>query len=546
MTNNASTGLRRCIFIAFALAILVFSFFPRQAAASQSAGTPDLIQIRLTDPGAKPEMPGAGFPHDKHTKALADQTCSACHPKEKDRFVFKFQRLKDGGYEMDKALYHEKCAGCHQERSEKQLSAGPLTSQCRLCHTQTGLRPSAAQPVSMDKSLHYRHEISSAIKPVVSGEENNCSACHHIYDKKLNKTVYIKGQEGTCRYCHKAALVDKTRSFQTVAHESCVNCHYRVHAMKQKAGPTDCAACHDATRLASVEKLKDIPRIQRNQPDNVLMSLWVKEAQKTGKPSRQFVNPVAFDHKQHEAKVEHCYTCHHASLETCGDCHTRLGSEKSKLTRLDQAMHAPGTSRSCLGCHAEQMTAKDCSGCHFKMVPKNFVASDCKKCHSIDKTALDPLPADKNAMTRIAESVVRTRAEKEQTVSGDPIKTDDIPEEVTIEVLKDQYEGAKFPHRKIVTALLERVQKNKLAMYSHNGMASLCNGCHHHGLEAASPPKCASCHGVAVLSEPDGRPGLKGAYHGQCITCHQQMGIQKPVATDCTACHQKQTRSAER
>jgi len=35
--------------------------------------------------------------------------------------------------------------------------------------------------------------------------------------------------------------------------------------------------------------------------------------------------------------------------------------------------------------------------------------------------------------------------------------------------------------------------------------------------------------------------GLKGAYHGQCMTCHQRMGIEKPLSTDCTACHPKKT-----
>lgn len=543
MTNIASTGHRKYIFIAIAAALL---FFPRIGDASQPAGAPDRIHIRLTDAGAKREMPGAGFLHDKHTAALTDQTCSACHLKEKDRFVFKFLRLKDGGFDADKRLYHEKCAGCHEERGKKGLSSGPLTSQCRLCHTQTGDAQSAPRPLSMDKSLHYRHEISTAIPPKTAGEAANCSACHHNYDEKLDKTLYVKGEESACRYCHKAVLVDKTRAFQTVAHESCVNCHQRLHSEKQKTGPTDCAACHDPARLAGIDKIKDVPRIKRNQPDNVLMSLWVKEAQDAGKPSKQFVNPVAFDHKRHEATVEHCYTCHHASLETCGACHTRLGSEKSEFTRLDQAMHSAGTSRSCLGCHAQQLTAKDCAGCHFKMVRSDFSAGDCTKCHATAKNAVDPIPADRDAMTRIAENAVRARADKKRAGSFDRIKTDDIPDEVTIEVLKDQYDGAKFPHRKIVAALDERVKKNELAMHSHDGRASLCNGCHHHSLDAASPPKCAACHGVSAKSEPDGRPGLKGAYHGQCITCHERMGLSKPAATDCTACHQKRTRSAER
>ncbi|MDO9263760.1 MAG: cytochrome c3 family protein [Desulfosalsimonadaceae bacterium] len=548
MTNILPAGHRKFIFIALAVAVLLL---PRYGAASQHTDTPDLIHIRLTDTAVKHEMPDAGFLHDKHTGALKDQDCSACHLREKGKFVFKFQRIQDGGYNMDKTLYHEKCVGCHQERSEKKLPAGPLTSQCRLCHIPADKRTGDARPIapfspfSMDKSLHYRHEISSVIRPAAVGEETNCSACHHGYDKTLDKTVYIKGEESTCRYCHKAALIEKTRSFQTVAHESCLNCHHQVLSTKQKAGPTDCAACHDAKRLAGIPKLEDIPRIKRNQPDSVLMSLWLKDAQTSGKPSKQFVNPVAFNHKLHEVRTEHCYTCHHGSMETCSTCHTRIGSDKSQLTRLDQAMHSAGSTRSCMGCHFEQMKSKDCSGCHAQMVQTGFAGANCKKCHSIDQQWLDPMPNGKEAWTQIAERDIRLRAEN-PSATDDRIKTDQIPEEVTIDILADQYEGAKFPHRKIVQALFERIQKNELAKHSHDGMSTVCSGCHHHSPDPAAPPKCAACHGVSTQSEPDGRPGLKGAYHGQCATCHHQMGIEKPVATDCTACHKKRTRSAQR
>ncbi|RJP94610.1 MAG: cytochrome C [Desulfobacteraceae bacterium] len=546
MTHILPTGRQKFIFIALAVAFLVI---PRLGAASQKADTPDLIDIRLTEGKPVREMPGVGFSHDKHTNTLKDQNCSACHLKENGKFIFKFQRIKDGGYHTDKTLYHEKCISCHQERSEKSLSSGPLTSQCRLCHSQTGAAIKTAQPVAMDKSLHYRHEIASAIHPAKEGEETNCSACHHEYDKALDKTVYVKGEESTCRYCHKATLIEKTRSFQTVAHESCVNCHYQIQSTQQKAGPTDCAACHAPARLSGIAKLEDVPRIKRNQPDSVLMSLWLKDAQtaqQAGKePSKQFVNPVAFNHKLHEAKTEHCYTCHHDSMETCSECHTRTGSDKSHLTRLDQAMHSPDSRKSCLGCHETQMESKDCSGCHFQMVQTNFTDSDCTKCHAIDRKWLDPMPDSKEAWTQIAEQDIRLRPDRQRLLQEKQIHIDQTPEEVTIDILADQYEGAKFPHRKIAKSLSQRIEKSELAKQFHDGTSTLCSGCHHHSLDPASPPKCASCHGISPTSEPDGRPGLKGAYHSQCITCHQQMGIEKPAATDCNSCHQKRTSSVQ-
>ena len=34
-------------------------------------------------------------------------------------------------------------------------------------------------------------------------------------------------------------------------------------------------------------------------------------------------------------------------------------------------------------------------------------------------------------------------------------------------------------------------------------------------------------------------PGLKAAYHQQCMGCHREMGLEKPAATECAACHQE-------
>ena len=52
---------------------------------------------------------------------------------------------------------------------------------------------------------------------------------------------------------------------------------------------------------------------------------------------------------------------------------------------------------------------------------------------------------------------------------------------------------------------------------------------------------CAACHGMAFADEQDGRPGLKAAYHGQCMDCHREMGIENPASTDCIKCHKKRS-----
>ena len=231
MSKFTPTGLWKFFFPLFLFLILT----PFLSGASpQEEFRSDLIAIRLSDAADKQQMPDALFLHDKHTQALKDKDCRECHIRTNDIFAFTFNRLKDAGYDADQKMYHDKCIGCHQEKRGQGIKSGPVTSECRLCHTQTSAYTSSAQPFGLNKSLHYRHEISESIQstaPSASKTDDkdwNCGACHHEYDKDLNKTLYIKGKEGTCRYCHKTEKTEDARSFKTVAHEDCLNCHYQL------------------------------------------------------------------------------------------------------------------------------------------------------------------------------------------------------------------------------------------------------------------------------------------------------------------------------
>ena len=122
-----------------------------------------------------------------------------------------------------------------------------------------------------------------------------------------------------------------------------------------------------------------------------------------------------------------------------------------------------------------------------------------------------------------------------------PVKVDKIPETVVIDALSKDYKASSFPHRKVVQAIFQRVEKSDMARAFHTDQAGLCVGCHHNSPKTLEPPKCASCHsknGPNVDGGSD-RPGLKGAYHGQCITCHQKMEVQVVLATDCVKCHEE-------
>ncbi len=122
------------------------------------------------------------------------------------------------------------------------------------------------------------------------------------------------------------------------------------------------------------------------------------------------------------------------------------------------------------------------------------------------------------------------------------MEAEDAPETLTIDSLANLYEPVEFNH------------------LMHVDYAS-CAECHHHttGVKVADPncikchantPEgddvtCSGCHEVdrfsmKYLAELDNpvlyhidKPGLKGAYHLNCIGCHQT--IDGP--TGCTDCH---------
>ncbi len=96
---------------------------------------------------------------------------------------------------------------------------------------------------------------------------------------------------------------------------------------------------------------------------------------------------------------------------------------------------------------------------------------------------------------------------------------------VVLDDLENLYEPVRFSHR------------------VHARMAALgdgCASCHH-----ASPAEevylpCKACHSPAVQREQIAVPGLKGAYHRQCMSCHQEWS----AGTQCEVCHALKAESA--
>ncbi|MBI9086847.1 MAG: cytochrome c3 family protein [Desulfobacterales bacterium] len=532
--------MTRWLVVMLAVSGMVLGLF--QAVGSSQGDTrslprPDLIEIRAGLPAGDQEMPAVHFMHDRHTKAVGESSCASCHSKAAEKTVFRFKRTGPLAPQAAKTHYHDNCLTCHRETLAAGKPSGPLAADCRACHRKDAPESNWAA-LAFDPSLHYRHEQAQSIRPF--GEKDNCGSCHHVLDPKTEKTVPAKGKEGSCRYCHKPEkTVDKetnreTRAMQNAAHDSCVACHQNLTVLKMKGGPITCAGCHDSMQQAKIEKVAQVPRMQRNQPDAAILATRLKRAVGTGKETAAPIAAVAFDHRSHEKAVGSCRSCHHASLESCAACHTPVGDPKGNFIRLEQAMHLQRGNASCISCHNQAKTAAACAGCHAQMPAKNFSDADCRVCHNLDLKSGDLALKDKEIGARQAADAVTARTRPLPTVAKA-----DIPETVEIKAMADQYETAKMPHGKIIRAIYDNLGDSRMARYFHQEPATLCQGCHHNSPPSVKPPGCASCHGAPFTDEAEGRPGLMGAYHGQCMGCHEKMGIEKPAANDCTACHKK-------
>ncbi len=527
-----------------------------ETAPALEEARPDIYMIDTMAAYGDLELPAVTFFHDKHTDALKKQgkDCKACHLDNKHVPSLKFKRLEDGTAEEVKNIYHENCFSCHAETSAAGIKSGPPDGQCRSCHTTKPNATSSRMMAGFDNALHARHFGSADIK--VMGEKDNCGTCHHVYDPASKKTVYKKGEEASCRSCHKAQPVTDeelkidVRALSTATHQQCVVCHLDKQANNKDTGPTQCAGCHGAlgqTKTAenNIKALANtggkVPALpMQGKPEaTLIMPTPIKSATKPVN-----MNPVAFDHTKHEANNDTCRVCHHKSMKSCSECHTVAGSEQGDFVTLTDAMHSRKVDRSCVGCHRKEQTDPQCAGCHWMTNQAAPPADDsCKKCHQSlpEGYGGEDFAPSKEEKASIGQIMLEADLAQPETFN-----VDDIPELVTIGSLSKEYAATEFPHRKIVLTLMEGMKKDSLAASFHAGEVSMCQGCHHNSPKAMKPPRCSNCHGAPFVESAPDRPGLKGAYHGQCISCHKAMGITELKkgsktlkAQSCVVCHDK-------
>jgi hypothetical protein len=483
----------------------------------------DIIRIESMQKFGKLERPPVTFLHQKHTEALEmkNKDCSTCHLTEKDRLVPKYMRLKDTGKQEVMDTYHINCVACHQETADAKEKSGPVI--CGECHQDKPTVVSIWQPIGMDKFLHYRH---------YKAQNEKCERCHHQYNEVTQKLYYAKGKEGTCRYCHKDITEGNRISLQEAAHLSCVDCHRKTVAKFEDAGPITCSGCHDAAQQKLIEKPKVVPRLPLNQPDTVFVSTTKAGIRNSNPVTR--MKRVPFNHKAHENYNDTCRVCHHTDLDACSQCHTLRGAKEGNQVRLEQAMHRFNTPMSCRGCHELNQRDPKCAGCHVGISrARQQEPAGCQACHMADVTQVE-----ESVQNDDEKLLAATLLDSRRPVT-DTFAEPDIPENVEIKTLSNTYGTVKLPHRKMVKTLFNNIRNDKLVQYFHPDKNTLCQGCHHNSPAAKKPPRCVSCHGRPFDEGDPFKPGLMAAYHRQCMECHKQMGIEKPVATNCIACHQK-------
>jgi hypothetical protein len=142
-----------------------------------------------------------------------------------------------------------------------------------------------------------------------------------------------------------------------------------------------------------------------------------------------------------------------------------------------------------------------------KTAPTSWAALDCKRCHTCENPTL-PHPC-LPACTRVEAAALKL-AQK----LG--------PEVVILDELEGVYLPVPFDHK------------------GHAHMAEMtrgCSTCHHYTPEGGEHPACKACHEKEAAGTDIRKPGLKGAYHRQCLNCHKDWIDE----TDCAICHRRKS-----
>lgn len=126
---------------------------------------------------------------------------------------------------------------------------------------------------------------------------------------------------------------------------------------------------------------------------------------------------------------------------------------------------------------------------------------------------------------------------------GPAMSADDAPESIEIDVLSEFYGPVSFDHAMhIETARCSDCHHHTTGTGPANPNCARC----HDGVEEGEIVSCSGCHNTEPFTRKSlkkfenpniyhiNKPGLKGAYHLNCVGCHQSLG----APTGCRDCHE--------
>ncbi|MEI7437442.1 MAG: cytochrome c3 family protein [bacterium] len=444
------------------------------------------------------------FWHDKHTAALKEDGCEACHPRKAGQLEFTFPKQQvNSGRSALMDSFHKACTGCHTKRSDEHKQTGPVT--CGECHAgkqayhEKEYRPLAPKDYEALRDPYHKECIACHQKPAKSASdagvlnwkdfyvkekdrieqtwpeivydyaihdkhvkalEKKCELCHYL-SPALKQKLAAEGKEPTSQDWLREELPGKSLKQKEPAHLRCITCHLERQAGKKTHGPTDCKECHSNRQRTALE-LEKIQPPDYDKKDRILIT-----AEKAAMPA------VPFDHKSHITASRSCAACHHNTLEACVKCHTLQGAKEGNFINLAEAYHKSGSKLSCIGCHDLEKAKPDCAGCH-QLRRAGLSETQCTACHtgkleSLDKATKLPAPAT--------------------------LFPPDLKEELVISSLEKEYASTTIKHKDIAQKLTDISNNSKLATFFHSKETTVCSGCHHLGpLETQKRvPACSAC-----------------------------------------------------
>ena len=142
-------------------------------------------------------------------------------------------------------------------------------------------------------------------------------------------------------------------------------------------------------------------------------------------------------------------------------------------------------------------------------ISKSGTTEPCLSCHVCDTPTAE-------------DRCLRTCVRKSEELNAQTSSEKRGPDLVLLDELVDHYLPVPFDHA------------------GHAEMAKMTRGCvvcHHFTPVGEEHPACSTCHEVNPQKQSMRKPGLKGAYHRQCLSCHREWSHK----TQCDICHQSRT-----